>query len=180
MAQAAWEKPISDAPASAKRSTSGAGRAKFLIGGLLMIGAVVFLVVQGMSAGARYFITVNETLNDPTFAGQTVRVSGAVIGETIRYDAQNLIIEFDVVNVPDNVADLGEALHQAVNDPTATRMHVRVEGEVKPDLLQHEAQAIMVGRLDENGVFQLTETPQFKCPSRFLEGTVPSLGQAGA
>lgn len=173
MAQAAWEKPISDTPVRVGRK-SNAGRTKFLIGGLLMIGAVLFLVVQGMSAGARYFITVEDTLNNPTFAGQTVRVSGAVIGETIRYDAANLIIEFEVAHVPEAVADAGEALHQAVNDPTATRMRVRVEGQVKPDLLQHEAQAIMVGQLDENGVFHVSDL-QLKCPSRFIEGTVPSL-----
>ncbi|MDZ4767210.1 MAG: cytochrome c maturation protein CcmE [Chloroflexota bacterium] len=185
MAQAAWEKPVADAPSASGRDAGKPAaaarrgeRLKFLIGGLLMVGAVIFLIAQGMSAGARFFITVEETVSDPAYLGQSVRVSGAVIGETIRYDAENLIIEFEVAHVPDNIPNAGEALHQAANDPNATRMRVRVENQVKPELLQHEAQAIMTGSLDENGVFHATEL-NLKCPSRFIEGTVPSLGQSG-
>ena len=44
-----------------------------------------------------------------------------------------------------------------------------MEGEVKPDLLQHEAQAIMTGVVGEDGVFYATEL-LLKCPSRYEEG----------
>lgn len=177
MAQAAWEKPasISTPVQQAKRGR----RWQFIIGGLLILGAVIALIVQGMSAGGRFFITVEETLNNPAYIGQSVRVSGAVIGETIRYDAENLIIEFEVAHVPQNVAEAGAALHAAANDPNALRMRVRVENQVKPELLQHEAQAIMTGTLNENGVFMVSDL-NLKCPSRFIEGAVPSLGQGGA
>ena len=47
-------------------------------------------------------------------------------------------------------------------------MPVYVEGQVKPELLQHEAQAIMTGTLGEDGVFYVTDL-QTKCPSRFIE-----------
>ena len=37
-----------------------------------------------------------------------------------------------------------------------------------PDLLQHEAQAIMTGRLGDDGVFYADEL-LLKCPSRYEE-----------
>lgn len=157
-----WEKP-----AGVAIPPKNNNRLPFLIGGIVIFAAVVFLVVTGMIAGGRFFITVDEVVNDPEYAGQNVRVAGAVIGESIVYDADNLIIEFTVVNIAEPYTDLAEALHQAVNDPTATRMHVRVENMVKPELLQDEAQAIMSGRL-ENGVFYATDL-NLKCPTRFTE-----------
>jgi cytochrome c-type biogenesis protein CcmE len=178
MAQATWEK---SAIAPAAPSVAQSGRWKYMLGGLLILSAVIILIANGMASGARFYVTVDEVVNDPAYAGQTVRVTGAVIGETIFYDPENLIIEFTVANIPQQVDDIGQALHDAVNDPNATRMHVRVENQVKPELLQHEAQAIMTGYLGEDGVFYLTDVLQTKCPSRFIEaGPDQSIAQPGA
>lgn len=157
-----WEKPAGAVIPPKKNN-----RLPFLIGGIIIVAAVVFLVATGMIAGGRFFITVDEVVNNAQYAGQSVRVAGAVIGDSIVYDADNLIIEFTVVNIAEPYDDLAEALHQAVNDPTATRMNVRVENMVKPELLQDEAQAIMSGRL-ENGVFYASDL-NLKCPTRFTE-----------
>jgi cytochrome c-type biogenesis protein CcmE len=84
-----------------------------------------------------------------------------------------------VANVPADQKDidaqggLAEVLHQAVIDPTAARMEVSYNG-VMPDLMKGEAQAIMDGRIDENGVFH-ADTLLMKCPTRY-ESDVP--GQA--
>ena len=61
-------------------------RIKFLIGGVLILGAVLYLIVSGTMQGARYFITVDEVVNDASYLNKTVRVSGAVIGESIEYE----------------------------------------------------------------------------------------------
>jgi len=164
MAQATWEKPqINTAP-----TVRTGGRLKFLIGGLLILVAVGYLIISGTASGARYFITVDELLQDPSYVGKTVRIAGAVVGESIQYDDRNLIIDFTIANVPNDYENLAEALHLAVNDTTRQRLQIRVEDQVKPDLLQHEAQAILTGRLDENGVFHATEL-LLKCPTRFEE-----------
>jgi cytochrome c-type biogenesis protein CcmE len=168
MAQATWEK-VPSTDLAKNPSLLGRGRWKFLLGGLLILGAVVYLIVSGTVGGARFFITVDELMsNRAAYAGQAVRVTGAVIGDTIRYDSENLIIEFTVANIAQENEDLGVALHTAVNDPTATRMFVRVENQVRPELLQHEAQAIMTGTLGEDGIFHVSEL-NLKCPSRFME-----------
>jgi cytochrome c-type biogenesis protein CcmE len=167
MAQATWEKAASP-QAEAKRSGLNVGRLKFLIGGLLILGAVAYLVISGTLSGAQYFMTVDQIRQNPVYVGQTVRLMGAVIGDSIQYDAKNLVIHFTVVNVPMDNGNLAADLHQAVSDTRATRMNVVVEGQVKPDLLQNEAQAIMTGTLDANGVFHASEL-LLKCPSRFQE-----------
>jgi cytochrome c-type biogenesis protein CcmE len=121
---------------------------------LLILAAVAYLIISGTVTGARFFITVDELLKDSTYVGQTVRISGAVLGDSIQYDSEKLLIEFTIANIPQEFDNLAVALHDAVGDPNVTRLQVRVENQVKPDLLQHEAQAILTGKLDENGVFQ--------------------------
>jgi len=171
MAQVAWEKSIAAQPP--KRA--GSDRWKYLIGGVLILGAVAYLIITGTLSGASYFITVDQLMNDPAYVGHSVRLSGAVIGDTIHYDEQTLLIEFTVANVPTQIQDLGAALHSAVGDPNATHLQVRVEKTVKPDLLQNEAEAILTGTLGTDGIFHATEL-NLKCPSRFVESG-PSQGQ---
>jgi len=164
MAEATWEKPKN------KNSdiTIPSGRWKFALGGILLLGAVAYLIFSGTVAGARYFITVDDIVNNPEYMGQTVRISGAVIGDTIQYDGQNLILDFTIANIPAEFDDLAKALYDAVNDPDATRLPVHIENEPMPDLLQNEAQAILTGELREDGVFYASEL-LLKCPSRYEE-----------
>jgi cytochrome c-type biogenesis protein CcmE len=149
-------------------------RSKFIVGGLIILAAVVYLIISSTSAGAQYFFTVDELFaRGAEVYGTPARVSGAVIGDTIEYDAENLTLRFTVANMPaDNdileaEGGLAMALNQAVNDPTRTRMPVVYYG-VKPDLLQNEAQAIMTGHLGEDGVFVADEL-LLKCPTRYDE-----------
>jgi cytochrome c-type biogenesis protein CcmE len=167
MAQATWEKSSTAAETLRQRSQSN-NRLKFMIGGLLILASVAYLIVSGTIVGGRYFITVDELLNNPDYSGQTVRVSGAVLGESIAYDPETQTIEFTISHIPEDFDDLAQALHESVEDPNAARIPVVVLNEVKPDLLQHEAQAILSGSLANDGVFYATEL-LLKCPSRYEE-----------
>jgi cytochrome c-type biogenesis protein CcmE len=149
-------------------------RGKFIFGGLLILAAVVYLIISSTSAGAQYFFTVDEIFAEGEAAvGTPARVSGAVIGDTIQYDPETLELKFTVAHLPadndllEDEGGLALALSQAVNDSTRQRMDVVYYG-VMPDLLQHEAQAIMTGRLGEDGVFQADEL-LLKCPTRYDE-----------
>ncbi len=171
MAEIAWEKPKNfDKP---KRGLTSE-RTKFLVGGGLILAAVVYLLISGTMQGARFFITVDEIMNDPSYIDQTVRVSGAVVGESIEYDSENATITFTIVNIPSEFDDLATALHDALQDPNATRMDVIVVDEALPDLLQHEAQAILTGELGADGTFNASEL-LLKCPSRFEESSPDGL-----
>ena len=98
---------------------------KFVIGGVLILGAVVFLIWTSTAASAEYFLTIDElNAKGSSVVDKNLRVSGAVVGDSIQYDAQNLTLTFEVAHVPgDNAAletegGLAEALHQAVIDPS--------------------------------------------------------------
>lgn len=147
---------------------------KFVIGGLLILGAVVFLIWSSTAANSEYFLTIDELkAKGSDVVNRNLRVSGAVIGDTIQYDPQTLTLTFEVAHVPGNQAlinnegGLAEALHQAVLDPTRSRLKIVYVGP-KPDLLRHEAQAIVTGKLGEDGVFYADEL-LLKCPTKYEE-----------
>lgn len=161
--------------------SSGSSRVKFIIGGLLIIAAIVYLIASSTQASAQYFLTVDELeAKGGEVIGRDLRVSGAVLGDSIEYDPQTLTLKFTVAHVPGDNKDieaqggLAAVLHDAVNDPSRTRIQVVYNG-VKPDLLRHEAQAIMTGQIDQNGVFHADEL-LLKCPTKYEEA-VPEQSQ---
>ena len=154
------------------------GRSKFIIGGVVILAAVVFLIVSATQANAEYFMTIDELkAQGQTEVGRNLRISGAVVGDTIQYDPQSLTLTFQVANVPGDNAEieaqggLATVLHAAVVDPNRSRMDVVYSGP-KPDLLKDEAQAIMTGQLGADGVFHADEL-LLKCPTKYQEA-VPS------
>lgn len=155
-------------------SIGNPGRGKFIIGGLLILGTVIFLIVSSTAAGVQYYSTVDELFAQGEAAvGRPSQVIGAVLGDTIEYDAQELTLRFTVAHMPadndvlEDEGGLAAALFEAVNDPERTKMQIVYYG-VKPDLLQHEAQAIVTGKLGEDGIFYADEL-LLKCPSKYEE-----------
>jgi cytochrome c-type biogenesis protein CcmE len=154
------------------------GRSKFIIGGVVILGAVVFLILSATKANAEYFMTVDEArAGGQSVVGRSLRISGAVVGDSIEYDPQTLTLRFQVANVPGDNAQidaeggLAAVLHAAVIDPNRSRMQVVYSGP-KPDLLKDEAQAIMTGEIGSDGVFHAEEL-LLKCPTKYQEA-VPS------
>jgi cytochrome c-type biogenesis protein CcmE len=154
---------------------------KFFIGGLLILGAVVFLIWNAAASTSEYFMTIDELqAKGAKMVNKNLRASGAVVGDSIQYDAQSLTLTFEVAQVPGDNAEiekeggLAVVLHAAVIDPSRNRMKVVYVGP-KPDLLRNEAQAIMTGHVDAAGVFHADEL-LLKCPTKYQEA-VPN--QAG-
>ena len=153
--------------------TGSSGRMKFVIGGLLIVAAIVYLIYSSTAASAQYFLTVEEVaMQGDEVYERDLRISGAVIGETIEYDPQTLTLKFTVAHIPGDNAEIEEqgglafVLHDAVTNPSAL-LEVEHNGPM-PDLLQHEAQAIMTGRLGDDGVFHADEL-LLKCPTKYEE-----------
>jgi cytochrome c-type biogenesis protein CcmE len=154
--------------------TGTGGRAKFIIGGLLIIAAVIYLIISSTQASAQYFLTVEElNAKGSSVSGRDLRVSGAVIGDSIRYEPETLTLTFTVAHVPGDNSEieaqggLAAVLHQAVIDTSRPHLQVVYNG-VKPDLLRNEAQAIMTGQVDADGVFHADEL-LLKCPTKYEE-----------
>ena len=152
---------------------------KFIIGGLIIVAAIVYLITSSLQANVQYFLTVDEVLEKQQageLSGRNVRLSGAVLGDSIQYDMDTLELSFTIVHVPADLdlveeeGGLAAALHKAVIDPSRSRLQVVYHG-ARPDLLQDEAQAILTGELLANGVFEADEL-LLKCPTKY-EGSVP-------
>jgi len=150
------------------------GRIKFIIGGLLILAAVIYLIFSSTKANAEFFMTVDELQAQRTdMIGRNLRISGAVIGSTIQFNPGTQNLTFDIANVPGDNATieaqggLAKVLHEAVVDPTRKRISITYNGP-KPDLMRDEAQAIMTGHLGEDGVFQADEL-LLKCPTKYEE-----------
>lgn len=152
---------------------------KFVIGGVIIVAAIVYLIASSLSANVQYFLTVEETLEKQEvgeLAGRNIRVSGAVLGDSIEYNMDTLDLKFSIAHVPadnnllDQEGGLAGALHNAVIDSQRAHLDVIYNGPV-PDLLQNEAQAIITGEVLDNGTIMADEI-LLKCPTKY-EGSVP-------
>jgi cytochrome c-type biogenesis protein CcmE len=157
-------------------------RSKFVIGGLLILAAVVYLIASSTQASAEYFMTIEEVkTQESEIIGKSLRISGAVLGDSISYDPDTLTITFTVAHVTgDNdemeaQGGLAQVLHDATKDPTRPQLEIVYVGPV-PDLLQDEAQAIMTGYVDSDGIFYADEL-LLKCPTKYEEA-VPDQTEA--
>jgi len=149
-------------------------RSKFIIGGLFILAAVVYLIVSSTQASAEYFMTIEEVkAQESEIIGKSLRISGAVLGDSIDYNPDTLTIHFTVAHVTGDNKEieakggLAKVLHDAVRDDSTPRLDVVYQGPM-PDLLQDEAQAIMTGHIDSDGVFYADEL-LLKCPTKYEE-----------
>lgn len=154
---------------------------KFVIGGIFILGAVVILIWTATASTSEYFLTIEELhAKGASVANRNLRLSGAVIGDTIQYDAQTLTLTFEAAHVPaDNAiieteGGLADALHEAVVDPSRERVTIVYVGP-KPDLLRNEAQAIVTGHLGDDGIFYADEL-LLKCPTKYEEAVPEQAG----
>ena len=131
-------------------------RAKFIIGGIIVAAAVVYLIASSISSSAQYYLTVKELRDkEQTMAGRNVRVSGFVVGDSIAYNPQASNLSFDIVDS-----------HDELSSTVKVRTLKIVYTGPKPDLLQHEAQAIAEGKLNPDGTFAANNL-LLKCPTRY-------------
>ncbi len=138
-------------------------RLKFVIGGLLIVAALIYLVSSAFEETSQLFISVDQYYENPAkYAGVDLRIAGWVVGDTIQFtqvDAANSRLEFDVVDDLDNPGH---------------RMRIVANNEPMPDTLQHEAQALVEGRV-ENGQFIANKDGLLlKCPTRYEELEPPT------
>ncbi|MCA9917973.1 MAG: cytochrome c maturation protein CcmE [Anaerolineales bacterium] len=139
--------------------SSKSNRLKFVIGGVLLLAAIVYLVVNAMSGNTQLYKTVGEFYAEQDqLIGRDLRVAGFVLGDSIEFtqiDATTSRLEFDIVD--------------DMNNP-GQRLHIVAMNEPLPDLLQNEAQALVEGRADQSGEF--ISNPGgllLKCPTRYEE-----------
>ena len=119
-------------------------------------------------------MTIEEVREqEAEIVGKSLRISGAVLGDSINYDPDTLTITFTVAHVTgdndeiESSGGLAKVLHDAVREEGTPRLDIVYNGPM-PDLLQNEAQAIMTGHIKADGIFYADEL-LLKCPTKYEE-----------
>lgn len=127
-------------------------KTKFIVGGVIIALAIVYLLYTGLQNNAAYFLTIDEFYaKGESFHDRTVRVSGKVDAETIQFNNRDLLLTFDVFS------ETGERMSVSFNGP-------------KPDQMREGADAIIEGKYD--GQIFTAQSLLLKCPSRYEEGQI--------
>ncbi|AQQ53245.1 cytochrome c maturation protein CcmE [Planococcus lenghuensis] len=141
----------------------------------IILAAITFLAVIGglmltsIGSTGTFYLTVDELLVDKAkAAGKPVKVSGNIVGESLKWDPEQILLEFDLEG------ENGE------------RVTVLYEG-VKPDTMNDGWEAIVEGELQEDGTTIIATELLVKCPSKYEameengevppEGHEPTTGQ---
>jgi cytochrome c-type biogenesis protein CcmE len=128
-------------------------RWSFIIAGIAIAGAILYLVLANTGKSAQYYMTVSELHACTSCGTQTVRVAGVVATDGLTRDNAHQIIHF------------------VVKDGGGT---LPVEyGGVVPDVFKPGIQVVVEGHLT-NGLFKASSLLA-KCPSKFQSAT-PSAG----
>jgi cytochrome c-type biogenesis protein CcmE len=122
-------------------------RSKFLIGGIIIVMVVGYLIVSSIGGSTAYYLTIQEVKAQGP-SERTVRVAGIVAGESIEWNAQALLLKFQI-------ADGSGSLAVIYNGP-------------RPDMLRDGAEAVVEGRYTEKGSFEANNL-LLKCPSKYEE-----------
>ncbi len=118
----------------------------FLLAGIAILGAVVYLVYANTQTSAVYYMTVPELKQCTTCSGQSVRVAGYVQAGSVQHNDRNDTISFVI-------ADNKQTL------PV-------VYSGVVPDIFGAGIQVVVEGHYSGSGPFQ-AQTLTAKCPSKF-------------
>ncbi len=85
---------MTNAPSSNPRSK---GAIKYLVGGLIILGAIVYIFTSSIQQNLTFFITPSEYLQDEAkYAGRTVRLGGVVEPGSVKFNRDNLQLSFVV------------------------------------------------------------------------------------
>jgi cytochrome c-type biogenesis protein CcmE len=125
-------------------------RTKFLMGGVLILGAATYLMASSIRTTGVYYLTPQElagrVASDPSFVGTGVKVGARVVPGSIQRDPSGRTVAFRVSD--------------------GARTYAVVYRGVIPDTFTDSADVIVEGKLGPDGTFHAT-TLLAKCASRY-------------
>jgi len=123
-------------------------RWKYLLAGFLVVPALVFLLYRGFMGASVYYYTLPELYTKaPTLENSTIRVSGKVGPQPVKWDARSRTTSFTLLE--DNLTLL-----------------VIYKGSV-PDAFEVGGEVVVEGRYRPGGPFEADKLVA-KCPTRYV------------
>ena len=144
------ESPILKDAVSSNRTSK---QIKFIIGGVIIVALIGYLIVSSISSAGSYYREVGEVLaQNSQLQGKSLRVSGNIVTESVRYDAPTLSLDFKISDPAD----------------VSKQLDIHFHG-VQPDQITREgSSAIVEGTLGADGTVEANNL-LLKCPSRYEE-----------
>jgi cytochrome c-type biogenesis protein CcmE len=125
---------------------------RFVVGSLVIVGAIAYLMVTGIQETSAYYLTIKEFLpKKEDYAGQPIRVAGRVQAGSIQYDPRTLQLGF-------HLGEFGEAAAPDLWVP------VSFTG-IKPDMFADGRDVIVEGKY-ASGVLAADKVLT-SCPSKY-------------
>jgi cytochrome c-type biogenesis protein CcmE len=122
---------------------------KFIIGGAVLLGVIVFVLFSSFQSNTVYYYTLPEMqAQQASLVGKTIRVNAPLDKTSIRNDQKNLVLEFNLVE-------------------SGIVLPVVYHG-VAPDTMSSGESVVAEGKLDSGGVFR-ADSILVKCPSKYEE-----------
>ena len=125
---------------------------RFVVGSMVIVGAISYLMYTGIRETSSYYLTIQEFLpKRDQYADTPLRVAGRVKAGSTDYDARTLRLRFEL-------APFADASHQDASVP------VSFTG-IKPDMFADGRDVIVEGRY-RSGVLEANQVLT-SCPSKY-------------
>lgn len=147
------ESEATETPEAPRKSTRRKWPWGFIIAGVAIAAAIIYLVAANTGASAEYYMTIHQLQTCTRCGGQTVRVAGYVADKGLVKDDATETVRFVITNTATSAT------------PT---MSVVYNGVV-PDAFKAGAQVVVEGTYSA-GVFH-ADNVLAKCPSKFQAAT---------
>ncbi len=120
---------------------------KFLISGVLVAAALVYIIASGFQGNQVFYVTVAELhAQAPDLYGERIRMAGNVAEGTIQKGEDQLFTRFTMVQ-------------------DSEKVDIEYQG-ITPDMFVDGAEVIVEGSYTESGIFQ-ADNLMAKCASRY-------------
>src|SRR5512137_2678698 len=85
---------------------------KFIVGGAVVLGLIVYLIASAISSSGAYYREVGDVINEKAaLTGKSLRVSGSIVTESIKYDPATLDVSFAISDPKDAGKQLAIHFH---------------------------------------------------------------------
>ncbi len=122
-------------------------KVKFIVGGIIIAVAIIYLVYSGIQKTGLYYLTVSEIKKEGSMAyGQSTRVNGNVLDGSIQWDSQEGTLRFIISDGENNLP----IIHRGV----------------APDTFRGGAEVVVEGKYTPENIFEADKI-MAKCPSKY-------------
>ena len=126
-------------------------RFKILIAFIAISISVIYLIISSFSSATTSYLSVEDAINESKNKDTNLGVIGKLVPDTFRRSTDGLTAYFSITD-----------------ESSEKQLSVSYSGEIGEIFFNENAEIIIQGNMQQNGVFQ-TNTLSIKCPSKYVD-----------